>query len=89
MRLLRFRLRTLMISITFLALILTVIMQTILLQRAAVREEQLRAEGAFQMAVALRKSVQAEAALKRALAIVDEQRQAPPAAPNRNRSPIG
>jgi hypothetical protein len=81
MRLLRFRLRTLMISITFLALILTVILQTILLQRAAVREEQLRAEAAFQMSGAVLQRVQAEAALKRALAIVEEQRQAPPAAP--------
>jgi hypothetical protein len=70
-----------MISIAFLALILTVIMQAILLQRAAVREEQLRAEAAFQISGAVLQRVQAEAALKRALAIVEEQRQASPAAP--------
>jgi hypothetical protein len=40
----RIRLRTLMIGIAFLALILTVIMQAVLLQRAAVREELYRAE---------------------------------------------
>ena len=65
MRLLTLRLRTLMISIAFLALTLTVIMQAILLQRAAVREEQLRAEGRFQRAGAILKMVQAEAALSR------------------------
>jgi hypothetical protein len=81
MRLLRFRLRTLMISIAFLALILTVIMQAILLQRAAVREAHLRAEAAFQMSRAVLQRVQAEAALKRALAMEEEQRQSPPAAP--------
>ncbi|MFO0889637.1 MAG: hypothetical protein U0790_10920 [Isosphaeraceae bacterium] len=48
MRLPRFRLRTLMISIAFLALILTVIMQAILLRQAAVREQQLRAEAEMQ-----------------------------------------
>jgi hypothetical protein len=66
MRLLRFRLRTLMISIAFLALILTVIMQAILLRRAAVREAQLRAEAEFQrarveMAEYVRRAAEAQA----------------------------
>ncbi len=39
MRLHQFRLRTLMISIAFLALVVTVVLQTIVLRRAAVREE--------------------------------------------------
>jgi hypothetical protein len=40
----RIRLRSLMIGIAFLALILTVMMQAVLLQRAVVREEMYRAE---------------------------------------------
>ena len=72
MRLLPLRLRTLMVGIAFLALILTVTIHAILLQKAAVREEQLRAEAAFQMA---------EAALERAMASGEERRQAPPAEP--------
>ena len=67
MRLPRFRLRTVMISIAFLALILTVIMQGVLLQRTAVREEMLRAEADLRRA-------QAEAALKRAEAIFQQSR---------------
>jgi hypothetical protein len=39
----RFRLQTLIIGIAFLALILMVIIQTVALQRAASREQQLRA----------------------------------------------
>jgi hypothetical protein len=48
----RFRLRTLMIGIAFLALILTVIVQAVLLRRAAAREQQLRAEAEQQRASA-------------------------------------
>jgi hypothetical protein len=64
MRLPRFRLRTMMICIAFLALVLTVIMQAILLQRAAVREQQLRAEAEWQRATA-------EVSYQRARAAVD------------------
>jgi hypothetical protein len=61
MRLPRFRLRTLMISIAFLALVLTVIMQAFLLSSAVVREQRLRAEADLQRALA-------EEAMQRALA---------------------
>ena len=44
MRLSRTRLRSLMVAIVFLALVITVIKQTFLLQQAAVREELLRAQ---------------------------------------------
>ena len=91
MRLPRFRLRTLMISIAFLALILTVIMQAILLRRGAAREQQLRAEIESQKLQAALQGMQAEAAeyrrkaeaaeYRRTLAIVKEQRTTPPAAP--------
>jgi hypothetical protein len=54
-----------MISIAFLALILTVIMQAFLLQRAAAREQQLRAEAEMQRALA-------EAQMQRARAAADQ-----------------
>jgi hypothetical protein len=43
MRLPQFRLRTLMFGIAILSLILTVIVQSVLLRNAAIREQQLRA----------------------------------------------
>ena len=52
MRLPRFRLRTLMISIAFLALLMTVFMQYVQLQRAAAREERSRAEAERNRALA-------------------------------------
>jgi NhaP-type Na+/H+ or K+/H+ antiporter len=72
MRLPRFRLRTLMITIAFLALILTVFIQTILIQRAAVRLEYFRAEAAQQRAEAEQQRELAEANLQRARATVDQ-----------------
>jgi hypothetical protein len=57
-----------MIGIAFMALVLSLIMQTVLLQRAAVREQQLRAEADLQRA-------QAEAEIQRAQAILDRFRQ--------------
>jgi hypothetical protein len=44
MRMPQLRIRTLMISIAFLALMLTVVFQVILLQRATAREQLLRAD---------------------------------------------
>jgi hypothetical protein len=70
MRLPRFRIRTLMISIAFLALILTVITQSILLRRAEVRAEVLRAEAALQRA-------EAEARYQRALDSARSLKQVP------------
>ena len=61
MRLPRFRLRTVMIGIAFLALILTVIVQGVLLQRAAIREQLLRAQAEMQRAEAEMQRAQAEA----------------------------
>jgi hypothetical protein len=59
MRLRTFRIRTLLLIIAFLALILTVIAQSVALQRAAAREQQMRAETA--------RKDQALAALSKAL----------------------
>jgi len=61
-----------MITIAFLALILTIFIQTILLQRAAVQVEYLRAEAAQQRAAAEQQRNLAEASLKRARAAVDQ-----------------
>jgi len=52
-----------MISIAFLALILTVFVQTVMLQRAIVREEWLRAMAEKQRAVAVAQAQRAQAAL--------------------------
>jgi hypothetical protein len=60
----RFRLRSAMLGIAFLALILTVFAQTILLRRAAVREELARATAEHERALA-------EAAARRAQTQVD------------------
>jgi F0F1-type ATP synthase membrane subunit b/b' len=72
MRLPIYRLRTLMITIAFVALILTVFMQFVQLRRAAVREEYLRAEAAQQRAEAEQQRELAEANLQRARAAVDQ-----------------
>jgi len=61
-----------MITIAFLALILTVFMQTILLQRAAVRVEYFRAEAAQQRAEAEQQRARTEARPPRARAAVDQ-----------------
>ncbi len=53
----QFHLRTLMISIAFLALILTVVLQSLKLREAAIRQEQLRVEDQ-------RKAAAADAALR-------------------------
>jgi hypothetical protein len=84
MRLPRFRIRTVMIIVAFLALVLTVLMQAIMLQRAAVREQLLRAEAELRLAVARAELEQAraEAELKRAFAEAGP----PPSAPAREGS---
>jgi hypothetical protein len=68
MRLPRFRIRSLMIGVAFMALVLSLILQTVLLQRAAVREQRPRAEAELRRA-------QAEAETQRAQAILDRSRQ--------------
>jgi hypothetical protein len=69
MRLPRFRLRTLMIAVAFLALILTVIMQAILLRSGAAREQRLRAEvHTWEVQALIQKSL-AEDARRRARAL--------------------
>ena len=67
MRVPRIRLRTLMIGIAFLALILTVIMQSVLLQRAAVREQK-------SLAMERQHRAMAEAALRKALVAEQQAR---------------
>jgi hypothetical protein len=67
-----------MIGIALMALVLTLIMQTVLLQRAAVREQQLRAEAEHQRAIAEEEALRARASLEellRARAIQDQPRQ--------------
>jgi hypothetical protein len=61
MRLPQFRLRSLMIVIAFLALLLTLFVQTIFLQRAMVRSERYRAETARFQAIAEMERQRAEA----------------------------
>jgi hypothetical protein len=72
MRFPRFRLRTLLVSIAVLALFLTVIKQTLLLQRARVREELFRAQAEHQRAKAARQRAQVDANLQRIRAAVGE-----------------
>jgi hypothetical protein len=67
MRLPQLRLKTVMISIAFLALFLTVFVQSILLQRAMVREELLRAMAERDRAVAVRNYQRALSAIDRAV----------------------
>jgi hypothetical protein len=57
----RFRLRTLMIVVAFVALVLTVVMQAVLLRRAAVKEELSRALAAQNLAMAELARADAEA----------------------------
>lgn len=66
MRMPQFRIRTLMISIAFVALLLTVVGQAILLQRSMVREKLLRAEAEKLRANAEQARVLAEAQAKHA-----------------------
>jgi len=73
----RFRLRALMICIAFLALILTVIVQAILLQRAAAREQLLRAEAQRHRAEAQRRQDLAEAINQRFRAAIDQELRGP------------
>ncbi len=68
----RYRLRTLMIVVAFVALLLTVVMQAVLLRRAALREELSRAVAAQNLAMAERARIRAEQAI-RAIAIIEEQ----------------
>jgi hypothetical protein len=62
MRKLRFSLKTLMIVVAFAALLLTVIMQSVLLRRAAIVEEFHRAEAERQRNIAAMEASRARAA---------------------------
>jgi hypothetical protein len=64
-RVFRFRLRSLLVLIAFLGLLLTVVVQIVRLQRAAAREDQLRAE-------VMRERVRAEFNLQNARNAMDE-----------------
>jgi len=68
----QFRLRTLMIVVAFAALILTVAMQGVLLRRAAVREEMIRAEAEHALALSMMKSMQASVAAEQAVERAEE-----------------
>ena len=72
----RIQLRTQMIGIAFVALVLTVIMQTALLRRAAYTEHVLRTEATLQRAkhMAEVQRILAEAELRRAIAETALQR---------------
>jgi hypothetical protein len=72
MRLRQIRMRTVMLSIAFLALILAVFVQTIRLQRAVAREQLLRAEAEQQRDMAEQQRDMAEAHNQRARAVVDQ-----------------
>jgi hypothetical protein len=74
MRVPRFRLRTLIVAIAFLALGLTVIRQTILLRQSMLREELLRALAAQDRAEAAQLRALLEANLQRFRAVVNETR---------------
>lgn len=71
MRLPRFRLRTLMISIAYLALLMTVFMQYVHFQRAAAQEERYRAEAERNRALAAASAQRARAQAEHAQAAVD------------------
>ena len=62
----RFRLRTLMITIAFIALLLAVFTQTVLLRRAQVREELYRALAAESRAMAEQQRARAEQQIAKA-----------------------
>jgi ABC-type protease/lipase transport system fused ATPase/permease subunit len=72
MRRLRFRLLTLMIIIAFVALTLTVITQSVLLHRAAAREQQYRAELAQHLAMTQQQRALAAAQLVRTQAMFEK-----------------
>jgi hypothetical protein len=85
----QFRLRTLMIAVAFVALILTVGVQGVLLHREAARarraadaEQMLRAQAQMHLAEARAAMLHAEAAYERARAANDQKRARPdPSAP--------
>ena len=72
MRIPQFRIRTLMIGIAFLALVMTVIFQAVLLQRSRLREELLRAAAERHRAVAEQSRVLAEAQARKAQIAFDQ-----------------
>jgi hypothetical protein len=71
MQRLRFRLRTLMILVVFVALGLTVVIQWMLLRRAAIRTELHQARAEEQRVAAVRARVKAEQALAQVRADID------------------
>ena len=73
----RVRLRTVVVAIVFVALALTVVVQSVRLNQALVREQQLRAEAEFQRAQAEK----AEYARQLSAAQAEWQRQGSLAAP--------
>jgi hypothetical protein len=75
MRQLRFRLRTVMITIAFVALILTVVIQSIMLRRSAMSEQLHRIIAEYERARAEAQLVQARAALERANQQIEEKNQ--------------
>ena len=91
MRIPNFRLRTLLIAIAFLALILTVVVQQVLLERETARaarwanqERMLRAEAQMHLAEAKAALAHAEAAYQWARTAEDQKPAQPdPAAPSR------
>src|SRR5262245_13528905 len=85
MRLPRFRLRTIMISIAFLALLMTNVLQAVSLQNSAVRQEMFRLEAEVARAQALAQRdraeaqrVQAETALAQAASLLQQARSVRP-----------
>jgi hypothetical protein len=68
----RFRLRTIMIAIAFLALILTIFMQSVFLRRAAVREQMFRAQVEQERVHAIRGRELAEALRQQAQAAAEK-----------------
>ena len=78
MRLPRFRVRTLMVTVAFVALVLTVIMQAIWLRRAAATQQMLRAEAQLRLAVIQAELVhaRADAEVERAFAKTSQSRSA-------------
>jgi NhaP-type Na+/H+ or K+/H+ antiporter len=70
---LRFRLRTIMIAIAFIALLLTVVIQGFLLQRNVVRAELARAIAERDRADAAMRYMQAQAALEQYQNAVQQQ----------------
>jgi hypothetical protein len=67
MRKLRFRLKTVMIIVAFAALILTVVMQSVLLRRAAIREQLYRNQAERERDIAVAEAMRARALAQQAL----------------------